>query len=190
VIQSLAVSFSLCQLLASPHFKIDVPIPERERKRTYGYEGQQFGLSSRRRNSPKFACEGADVSPPLQWNGVPAGATSLALICDDPDAPARTWVHRVLYSLPITVSDLPENVPASKTLSSGDKKGINDSRRAGYGGPCLPAESYRRIAIIEVMGRHSERDSIADLDGRSLKRGSSESAVRSKSYQDERCFSR
>src|SRR5260370_24548579 len=83
----------------------------------------------------KYSCEGADVSPPLQWNGVPAGALSLALICDDPDAPAGTWVHWVLYSLPITVSDLPENVPASETLSSGAKQGMHDFMRARYACP-------------------------------------------------------
>ena len=41
----------------------------------------------------KYTCEGADISPPLQWSGVPAGTKGLALICDDPDAPAGTWVH-------------------------------------------------------------------------------------------------
>ena len=45
----------------------------------------------------RFTCEGADSSPPLQWTGVPADAKSLALICDDPDAPVGTWVHWVLY---------------------------------------------------------------------------------------------
>jgi len=43
----------------------------------------------------KYTCEGADISPPLQWSGVPAGTKGLALICDDPDAPAGTWVHWV-----------------------------------------------------------------------------------------------
>ena len=53
----------------------------------------------------KYTCEGADISPPLQWSGVPAGAKSLALICDDPDAPVGTWVHWVLYDLPVTATD-------------------------------------------------------------------------------------
>src|SRR5512137_1840843 len=60
-------------------------------------------------------CEGEDTSPPLQWSGVPAGARSLALIVDDPDAPdpkapRMTWVHWVLYNIPVTAAGLPEAV--------------------------------------------------------------------------------
>src|SRR5260221_12388826 len=56
----------------------------------------------------KYTCEGADISPPLEWSDVPAVAKSLALICDDPDAPVGTWVHWVLYDLPVTATDLAE----------------------------------------------------------------------------------
>ena len=66
----------------------------------------------------RYTCEGADISPPLQGSGVPAGTKSLALICDDPDAPAGTWVHWVLYDLPITATDLAENVPALAATTS------------------------------------------------------------------------
>ena len=59
----------------------------------------------------KYTCEGADISPPLEWSGVPASAKSLALICDDPDAPVGTWLHWVLYDLPVTATDLAEKVP-------------------------------------------------------------------------------
>ena len=59
----------------------------------------------------KYTCEGADISPPLEWSDVPAVAKSLALICDDPDAPVGTWVHWVLYDLPVTAIDLAEKVP-------------------------------------------------------------------------------
>src|SRR5512135_2232268 len=53
----------------------------------------------------KYTCDGKDVSPPLDWSGVHAGAKSLALIVDDPDAPdpkapKMTWVHWVLYDIP------------------------------------------------------------------------------------------
>jgi len=48
----------------------------------------------------KYTCDGADVSPPLQWDAVPEGTRSIALICDDPDAPMGTWVHWVLFNLP------------------------------------------------------------------------------------------
>src|SRR5690349_8340202 len=85
----------------------------------------------------KYTCEGDDVSPPLQWSGVPSGTRSLALIIDDPDAPdpkapRMTWVHWVLYNLPATTSGLEESI---KTLPVGTREGLNDWGRTGYGGP-------------------------------------------------------
>src|SRR5438132_8198810 len=48
----------------------------------------------------QYTCDGVNVSPALEWSGTPQGAKSFAIICDDPDAPAGTWVHWVLYNLP------------------------------------------------------------------------------------------
>src|SRR5437016_13101607 len=93
----------------------------------------------------KYTCDGADVSPPLGWSGAPPGTAALALTADDPDAPAGTWVHWVLYNLPGTVSHLPENVPKTETLPDlgGALQGRTDFRCPGYGGP-RPAPSARR----------------------------------------------
>ncbi len=88
----------------------------------------------------KHTCDGADVSPPLAWSGAPAGTGAFALIADDPDAPAGTWVHWVLYDLPGTASQLPENVAKTELPPElgGATQGKNDFRRTGYGGPCPP----------------------------------------------------
>ncbi|HLG12956.1 MAG TPA: YbhB/YbcL family Raf kinase inhibitor-like protein [Blastocatellia bacterium] len=86
----------------------------------------------------KYTCDGEDVSPPLKWTGVPAGAKSLALICDDPDAPGGTWVHWVLYSLSPSVTELGEGVSAAEIAPDGSRQGRNDFKRIGYGGPCPP----------------------------------------------------
>lgn len=93
----------------------------------------------------QFTCEGHDVSPPLGWRGAPPGTQSLALIVDDPDAPdpaapKRTWVHWVVYNLPVTTALLPEGV---KTLPPGTREGLNDWQRTGYGGPCPPVGTHR-----------------------------------------------
>jgi Raf kinase inhibitor-like YbhB/YbcL family protein len=85
-----------------------------------------------------YTCDATNVSPPLKWSGVPAGAKSLALIVDDPDAPSGTWVHWVLYDLPATASELPEDLPKSQYVAGGAKQGLNDFRHLGYGGPCPP----------------------------------------------------
>lgn len=91
----------------------------------------------------QYTCDGPDVSPPLAWSSVPNGTKSLALICDDPDAPMGTWVHWVLFNLPADNKDLPEKVPAHKTLANGAKQGTNDFRKIGYGGPCPPSGTHR-----------------------------------------------
>ena len=91
----------------------------------------------------QYTCDGEDFSPPLSWGSVPEGTKSLALICDDPDAPMGTWVHWVLYNIPADVKELPENVPPLETLPNGAKHGKNDFRKIGYGGPCPPGGIHR-----------------------------------------------
>jgi len=93
----------------------------------------------------KYTCEGADVSPPLAIEDVPAGTRSLALIVDDPDAPdpaapKMTWVHWVLYDLPTETTSLPEGVSAAALHA---RDGLNDWKRTGYGGPCPPIGKHR-----------------------------------------------
>jgi hypothetical protein len=87
----------------------------------------------------RYTCDGANVSPALAWTGVPAEAKSLALICDDPDAPAGTWVHWVLFNIPAQVENLPEAAPAGNEALPGK----NDFGRQGYGGPCPPGGTHR-----------------------------------------------
>ncbi|MBI3469082.1 MAG: YbhB/YbcL family Raf kinase inhibitor-like protein [Planctomycetes bacterium] len=86
----------------------------------------------------KYTADGPDVSPPLEWGEPPAGTKSLALICDDPDAPVGTWVHWVLWGLAADTRVLGENVPKEESLSNGVKQGRNDFKRIGYGGPAPP----------------------------------------------------
>src|SRR6266704_2535540 len=64
----------------------------------------------------KYTCDGVDVSPPLSWSGAPAGTRGFALMVDDPDAPAGSWVHWVLYNLPADVFELPENIAKVESL--------------------------------------------------------------------------
>src|SRR5512141_3190198 len=85
-----------------------------------------------------FTCEGRDLSPALDWTGVPEAAKSLVLIVDDPDAPdpkapKMTWVHWVLYNLPPTAKGLPQAV-VPRDLPAGTRKGTNDWKRTGWGG--------------------------------------------------------
>ena len=86
----------------------------------------------------KYTCEGSDISPPLKWSGSPAGTKSFALICDDPDAPAGTWVHWVLFNLRAPATELGEKVETSRAVPGGASQGTNSFMKIGYGGPCPP----------------------------------------------------
>jgi len=107
----------------------------------------------------RHTCEGADLSPPLAWTGLPAGTRSLALIVDDPDAPdpaapKRVWVHWVLYNLPPTATGLAEG--ASIDLPAGTGEGINDWNRTGWGGPCPPIGRHRYFFKLYALDAQLE----------------------------------
>ena len=113
---------------------------------------------------PRYTCDGDDVSPPLAWSDPPPGTQSLALICDDPDAPVGTWVHWVLYDLPADARELPEAVPADAELPGGGRQGNNSWPRLGYGGPCPPSGSHRYFFKLYAL------DTVLDLDAGASKK--------------------
>lgn len=83
----------------------------------------------------KYTCDGENVSPPIDWDDVPDASKSLAVICDDPDAPSGTFTHWVLYNIPPSTRRLEEHRgdhPSSGTL------GVNSFGRTAFGGPCPP----------------------------------------------------
>ena len=95
----------------------------------------------------RHTCDDKNVSPPLKWSGAPPGTKSLALIVEDPDAPAGTWVHWVLFDLPANTSELPEDLPKGQRLPNGAKQGLNDFKHLGYGGPCPPQGKLHRYVF-------------------------------------------
>jgi Raf kinase inhibitor-like YbhB/YbcL family protein len=113
-------------------------------------------------------CEGEDVSPALVWSGVPVERRSLALICDDPDAPRGTWVHWVLYNLPGESVELSQGVPGVPELPSGARQGRNDFGEIGYNGPCPPPGKphryYFRLYALNIMLTLPHGVSRAELD--------------------------
>ena len=131
ILLSLPGSTAMAMTLTSPAFKQSGQVPS------------------------KYTCEADDVSPPLVWEGVPKGTKSLVLIIDDPDAPdpkapQRVWVHWVVYNIPPNVKDLPEN--ASKVgLPQGATVGLNDFKKAQYGGPCPPIGRHRYFHTLYAL---------------------------------------
>jgi len=125
----------------------------------------------------KYTCDGLDVSPPLSWSSAPTGTRGFALIVDDPDAPAGSWVHWVLYNLPAAVFELPENIAKVESLDlDGARQGRNDFRRPGYGGPCPPPgpahryffKLYALAAPLTLKAGAQKRDVEAAMEGHVL----------------------
>ncbi len=94
-----------------------------------------------------YTCDGLNISPPLRWTGIPPEAKSLVLIIDDPDAPdpaapKMTWVHWLLYNIPITSTGLAEGID-EQSLPKGTLSGRGDGKQTCYGGPCPPIGCHR-----------------------------------------------
>jgi len=92
-----------------------------------------------------------NISPPLEWSGVPKTARTSAIIVDDPDAPAGTWVHWVIYNLPADNIGMVENAPPTGEIKGGGLQGENDFRKIGYGGPCPPSGTHRYFFKIYAL---------------------------------------
>lgn len=86
----------------------------------------------------QFTCSGEDRSPVIEWSGAPAATRSFALIADDPDAPAGTWVHWVIFNIPGSAHGLQGAVEKQARLADGTHQGQNDFHKVGYNGPCPP----------------------------------------------------
>ena len=124
----------------------------------------------------RYTCKGDDVSPPLNWGGVPDAARSLVLIIDDPDAPdpkapKTVWVHWVLYNIPADISSLAEHITTA-TLPSGAAEGINDWRNPSYGGPCPPIGRHRYFhklyaldIVLDALNEPTKADVEAAMQG-------------------------
>jgi Raf kinase inhibitor-like YbhB/YbcL family protein len=94
----------------------------------------------------KYTCDGVNVNPPLFIEHVPPGAKSLALIVDDPDAPAGIWVHWVLWNIHPETKEIREN-----SVPKGAQQGMNDFRKQPYSGPCPPSGTHRYVFKIYAL---------------------------------------
>ena len=105
----------------------------------------------------KYSCDGENISPPLSWDSVPEGTGALALIVDDPDAPAGTFTHWLLYNLEPERLTLPEGASPEGDADELGLQGRNDFGNNRYEGPCPPAGPahtyyFRLYALDEPLG--------------------------------------
>ena len=142
----LALAFTACSHDSGPTSKITtVPALDLELTSVGFLEGQEI--------PDRYTCDGENASPPLRWSGAPNSTKSFALICDDPDAPAGTWVHWVIFNIPSTATELGE--PGTVGIPDAAVQGMNDFGRTGYGGPCPPGRTPHRY-VFTVYALNSE----------------------------------
>lgn len=108
----------------------------------------------------RYTCNGANISPPLRFEGVPESAKSLALIVDDPDAPSGTWTHWMVWNMNPHTRELPEQAAPREAII-----GKNDFYHNSYGGPCPPSGTHRYFfrlyaldAVLETAGHASRAE--------------------------------
>jgi len=121
----------------------------------------------------RYTCDAQDFSPPLSWSGIPENAKSLVLICDDPDAPFKIWVHWVAFNIPPEVEGVKEGISKEELTELSIVEGINDFGKVGYQGPCPPSSkahrySFRLYALnttLSLEGGASKKDVIEAMRG-------------------------
>jgi Raf kinase inhibitor-like YbhB/YbcL family protein len=138
----------------------------------------------------QYTCDGANLSPPLQWSGGPAETQSLALLVTDPDSQPPGFVHWVIYNIPSTVMSLPEGLPPEATLPDGTLQGTNDFalyvgeretfpsgaaiNLVGYDGPCPPARHryvftlYALDTLLDLSAGATMAEVVQAMEGHAL----------------------
>lgn len=91
----------------------------------------------------KYTCDGINISPPLDVEDIPKEAQCLALIVEDPDASNGTWVHWIVWNIPVTHHLKENNVHGTQ--------GVNDFRKYNYGGPCPPSGTHHYFFKVYAL---------------------------------------
>jgi Raf kinase inhibitor-like YbhB/YbcL family protein len=174
-----AVSSSLLLLLAGCSNHIQQPEPVDTPKSATTMSVSSAAFADGQSIPDKYTCHGQDISPPLQWSGTPSQAKSIALTCEDPDAPSGTFTHWVIFDVPATATGLPENVSKSATLPDGSEQGKNSFGNTGYNGPCPPGgklhhyifKVYALDTSVKLDSGAEREDLLKAIDGHVLSQG-------------------
>ena len=94
---------------------------------------------------PRHAKDHDNLSPALEWSGVPESAAELAVLCEDPDAPSGSFIHWVLAGLQPTATGLAEGEHPAAAV-----EGRNDFGEEGYGGPMPPVDDGPHRYVFRV----------------------------------------
>jgi Raf kinase inhibitor-like YbhB/YbcL family protein len=104
----------------------------------------------------KYTCDGDDVSPPLTIEGIPEKTKSLALIMEDPDAPAGLWIHWLVWNIPPTAKIQENSVPGTQ--------GLNTNKKNSYHGPCPPGGTHRYFFKVYALDTHLNLGALSEKE--------------------------
>ncbi|MFN3403075.1 MAG: YbhB/YbcL family Raf kinase inhibitor-like protein [Cytophagaceae bacterium] len=115
----------------------------------------------------RYTCEGPNISPPLKFADVPKTAKSLVLMVEDPDAPAKPWVHWLVFNIPPQASGFDEN-----SIAKGATQGICNGGTFGYEGPCPPTGEHKYLfklfaldTVLDIPNESDRRVLIREMEG-------------------------
>lgn len=124
----------------------------------------------------EFACTGENKSPAISWSTPPVGSKSLALLFDDPDAPGGSWVHWILFNIPVDESGLEAGILTEAIYANGMQSGANSWGEIDYSGPCPPEGStheylfilYALDSLLEIDSGASKAKLLSAIEGHVL----------------------
>lgn len=105
----------------------------------------------------RYTCDGEELSPPLAWTGVPAGAAELALVVRDPDAGG--FVHWVIAGIPATTAGMAEDTPPSRAVEARNGAGGN-----GWAGPCPPSGNHTYVFTLYALSQPAGMETGLDAE--------------------------
>jgi hypothetical protein len=116
----------------------------------------------------RYTCEGENINPKIVVLNIPKNAKSLAIICEDPDAPSKTFVHWLIWNIPVKNSPviIAEGLPKTNTLFDGSIQGYNDFGKIGYDGPCPP----KKHGIHHYFFKIYALNTLLTIDGKITKK--------------------
>jgi Raf kinase inhibitor-like YbhB/YbcL family protein len=109
---------------------------------------------------PRYTADGEQISPPLRWSRLPRDAESLALIVEDPDAPAtEPLVHLIAWDLPPNLAELPEGELKSPGHAGLDENlGRNALQQAAWLPPDPPVGHGPHLYVFQVFALDAQLD--------------------------------
>lgn len=127
----------------------------------FGFELKSSAFKNNEFIPSKFSCDGEDLSVDLSWTNAPENTKSFAIICEDPDAPAGTWIHWIIFNIPKDITNLAQGLPKLRKLENQIYQGRNDFGEFGYGGPCPPPNKVHRyffkIYALDILIENPEK---------------------------------